>query len=586
MEDLRELTPDVEADEERAAIVGETEAPSGGAGSGRAARSEASQAAPADGRGGSVGARAGAPGVDREPVDAESGAGAPRAPVEGRGVALGGGGGYVGGSGAPASDGGGVGRGEGATLLRDLPPSLWERRARERDAEGVFRVSDGWRAELARNDKGALSKGVRNVMLILRNDERWSGRLRFNTLSMAVELDGSPVTDSDTLHARGVLERDYCLTIGDDLARQCLRLAAEFAPYDPRRDYLAALVWDGVERLSTVPARHFNSVHPLYPRYIEAFFAGAVRRVFEPGCKHDTMLILQGRQGDGKSTWGAELFGEWFTDSEIQLGSRDGALIISGVWGVELGEVDKHLAGRAEDAVVKAALTSRVDRFRRPYASVPEEVPRSMIFFGTTNKILIFRDHTGSRRFHLLEVQGRIPLELVRAERDQLFAEAVHRYRSGASDRYWLNPDEEAAREALAETYQRPDPWSDLAAAYCAKASNVTAVNSQRWGARYAVPVNALLGSCLGLEKREWRAQGAALGETMERLGAVRDVARFKGIEGGREVSTVAHAYLLPSSWAVEREGASRLASGELAPVETDPDAAALSSRVDALDLP
>lgn len=494
-----------------------------------------------------------------------------------------------------APRGGGV-EGEGGKTLRDLPLSPWERRAAERERERVFPIVSEWagRADerLTRNDKGAITKGVRNVMLILRNDERWSGRLRFNALSQTVELDGAPVTDSDTLHARGVLERDYSLTVGDDLMRQCLRLVAEFHPYDPRRDYLAGLVWDGVERLSKVPARHFNSEHPLYPRYVEAFFAGAVRRVFEPGCKHDTMLILQGNQGDGKSTWGSIIFGEWFTDSELDLGSRDGALIISGVWGVELGEVDKHLAGRAEDAVVKAALTSRIDRFRRPYASAPEEVPRSMVFFGTTNKKLIFRDSTGSRRFHLLEVQGRIPLDLVAAERDQLLAEAMHRYRTGESDAYWLTPDEEAAREALAASYQRPDPWTDIVTRFCSALDNLSIVNSSRWGWRYAVPVNSLLASALGVEKKDMRAQSAALAETMERLGAVREIARVASVVNGSTKSITAHCYFLPASWPVERAPSPGavpvplLASGELATVLDDSDATAAVAGDDASGMP
>lgn len=513
-----------------------------------------------------------------EPATAPVVSAAVGAPTWGVGGAASAEGGYVGRSGAVAPRGGGV-EGEGVKLA-DLPPSPWELRARQRDAEGVFPVRDDWDDLLARNDKGALVKGVRNVMLILRNDERWGGRLRFNTLSVAVELDGSPLTDSDTLHARGVLERDYRLSIGDDLARQCLRLAAEFTPYDPRRVYLAGLEWDGVERLRTVPERHFNTTHPLYPRFIEAFFSGAVRRVLEPGSKHDTMLILQGLQGDGKSTWVADLFGEWFTDSEIQLGSRDGALLLAGVWGVELAEVDKHLAGKAEDSVVKAALTSRVDTFRRPYASAPESVPRSSVFVGTTNKKTFLRDHTGSRRFHVVEVQGRIPLDLVRAERDQLWAEALYRYRSGAAVSYWLTPEEEAGREALAESYQRPDPWADVLRAWCSKPSNVKRVNSARWGTRYAVPVNALLGGALGLEKRDWRAQGAMVGETMERLGAVRDIARFDVGEGAERVSAVAHAFLLPLEWATSDR---RLASGEFAPVNEEPDA--LPSD-DGLDLP
>lgn len=501
-------------------------------------------------------------------------------PLGGGGGAPGAGGGYISPSddahvpGGRLSDGGG-GAGEGV-VLRDLPPSPWELRAAAREHEGAFPVSETWRADLVRGDRGGLVKSVRNLMLILRNDDRWSDRFRLNVLTMAVELDGAPITDSDLMHARGLLERDYSLMAGEDLVRGAVRLAAEYRPHDPRRDYLAGLAWDGVPRIEKIAGEWFGCEAPLAPRMLGAFFVGAVRRAFEPGCKHDTMLILLGDQGYRKSTFFDSLASPWFCDSRLELGSRDGQLVASGKWIIELAEVDKDLAGKADDSEVKAVLSSRSDDFRRPYASTSETIPRSFIYVGTTNKRTFLRDATGSRRYHVVEVRRRIVPELVAAAKDQLWAEAVHAYRLGLQ--YWLTDEEEAARELAAGSYRRVDPWADIVTAYLSRHENLTAVNRKAGGARYVVPVTDLLSKALGLDKKDHRAHAPALAETMDALGADRDRAKVTRGEGLSAVRMTEHVYVLPETWAPNSD---RLADGSKVDREPETDDAPPSAAWD-----
>jgi len=159
-----------------------------------------------------------------------------------------------------------------------------------------------------------------------------------------------------------------------------------------------------------------------------------VARIFDPGCQNDHALILEGSQGAGKSSVTRILFGPWTDDELGDIGSKDTAMRLRGIWCIELAELDA--LDRKESTSIKAFLTRRIDRYRPPYGKREIEVPRQCVFIGTTNREDYLSDSTGNRRFWTVKtfpvVNGRFDLSGLQNVREQLWAEAVQARRRGA----------------------------------------------------------------------------------------------------------------------------------------------------------
>jgi predicted P-loop ATPase len=245
------------------------------------------------------------------------------------------------------------------------------------------------------------------------------------------------------------------------------------------------------------------------------FLISMVARIMDPGCKADHMIVLEGPQGAMKSTACRVLAGErYFADSLPDITHKDSMSYLRGLWLIEAAEM--HAMTKAEVTALKAYITRQVERFRPSHGRLEVIEPRQCVFAGTTNKEVYLRDETGGRRFWPVRV-GRIDIEALARDRDQLFAEAMVQYRAGA--KWW--PDKDFEHDHIvpqqAERYDA-DAWEDVIAAWLSTPRGVVTVGSV---ARFA----------LGIEGRHLgRLEQNRIMAIMERLGWQRGKRQHGGV--------------------------------------------------------
>lgn len=255
--------------------------------------------------------------------------------------------------------------------------------------------------------------------------------IRYDRFHRRVEFDGyerlnDESIDDTVLQLRKHLKVRLDFDPGEKHTFDAVRLLALENGYDPIRDYLDGLVWDGVLRLDAWLSIYLGAEDtPLNRAIGRTTLIGAVRRVRRPGSKFDSMLILESAQGRGKSTALHILAGgdDNFTDQyDFRLPYKDMQEILTGKWIVEAPEMNG--LGRADVQKAKQDLSRTHDRARPAFGRTVEDVPRRCVLIGTTNDSEYLRDQTGNRRFLPVET-GTIDLDALRADRDQLWAEAA-----------------------------------------------------------------------------------------------------------------------------------------------------------------
>jgi predicted P-loop ATPase len=386
---------------------------------------------------------------------------------------------------------------EGATFvemcdrIREHPQTAdWYREKGEaNDKRELRRIWDkvqgtGWLAEAQRNSDGNPRCNLANVMLALREapelqgafayDEMLRAPLLVNPLPTATPLDDlpRPVKDADVTAAQEWLQLAGLASVSKDTVHQAVDLRASECSFHPVRDYLNGLGWDGVERLGGWLSKYLGAEHDDYSRGIGTMFmVGMVARVFRPGCKMDYMLILEGPQGARKSTACSILGGRWFSDNlpDIRSG-KDVSQHLNGKWLIEVAEL--NALDKAEANALKAFMSRAEERYRPSYGRKEVIEPRQCVFIGTTNKSAYLRDETGGRRFWPVKV-GQINTEALVRDRDQLFAEAVARYRK--AEAWWPDAAFEAqhVRREQEARYEE-DAWEQPIAAFVGHRQRVT----------------------------------------------------------------------------------------------------------------
>ena len=344
-----------------------------------------------------------------------------------------------------------------------------------------------WQKGLELDKTGKVKDNLQNLIRIMRYDKRLRG-IAYNLLSSAIDVRCGGYgdeeneehrlpwlqtkrgwTEYDASSLRSYIDLVYGLWSPTKLKDAVAAVAAERA-YHPIREYLNALpAWDGVPRVDTLLINYLGAADTIYTRAVtRKTLTAAVARIYRPGLKFDYVLVLNGRQGIGKSTFFARLAGKWFSDSLSIADMKDKTAPekMQNAWILELGE----LAGlkKMDVETLKAFLSRQDDKYRPSYGISVEDHPRQCVIVGSTNNNDGFlRDITGNRRFWPVTCEGsdRHPWEIEAVE--QIWAECIVHFRSG--ERLFLTAEEESMAKLEQNAALESDEREGLIAEYLEK---------------------------------------------------------------------------------------------------------------------
>lgn len=359
---------------------------------------------------------------------------------------------------------------------------------RKSQAEQEFADED-WENALELEKNGRVKDTLDNIVLILDKDPKLAV-IGYNELKSTIDFLARPAwqpikyptwTDNDTSQLRVYLSETYGI-YSPNKTTDALNMVAAKRKHHPIRDYLNGLpAWDGEVRLDTLLVDYLGAEDTAYVRAItRKTLVAAVARVFVPGIKFDSVLVMDGPQEKGKSTLFNRLAGDaWFNDGLTLTDMQDktGAEKLQGYWIMEIGE----LTGMRKSDIdsVKSFISRRDDKYRASYGRVVESHPRQSIIVATVNGTGGFlRDPTGNRRFWPVNTPGgktRHAWDLTETDVVQIWAEALVRWKEG--ERLFLEGDvkleanvmqnaalETDEREGMVREYLErllPESWED-----------------------------------------------------------------------------------------------------------------------------
>jgi putative DNA primase/helicase len=380
-----------------------------------------------------------------------------------------------------------------------------------------------WASQLRLDLAGTPERNEANVVVALSNDEAFAGALVFDEFRQEILVSRRLPWDTTDVWPRPWLDVDdvNCaiwlqhreINVAPNTVSRGVNAVARQLRIHPVRQYLSALKWDGASRLETWLISYLKAEDTSLIRAIGArWMISAVARIMQPGAKVDHMLILEGPQGTKKSSALKTLAGDdWFTDELAEIGSKDAAQQMRGIWIIEIAELDA--ISRAEVSRIKAFLTRTTDRYRPPYDRYVVEVPRQCVFAGSVNPEAYLRDETGNRRFWPVRC-GNIDIDRLRCDREQLWAEAVALYQRGAI--WWFEEPELVALVKIEQDKRyQADAWDsriDRWLVYERKRVNRGYGNYDDWREEELerssplkdVSVGEILEGALGIEPARW----------------------------------------------------------------------------------
>lgn len=329
------------------------------------------------------------------------------------------------------------------------------------------------------------------------------------------------VDSNDVVRAQLWLEGEG-VRLGKAVANDIIKIVCQNRKINPAIEYLDALEWDKKPRLNIWLTRIMGAKYQP-AEYIErvgsCWLIAAAKRIYNPGTPFHHMLVLEGGQGAMKSTSLATLatFGKdapraYFSDRITfdMIDRADFAVHADGNIILEFQELSGM--GKKDRNKVKQWITLNCDEFRKPYDPLPSKFPRKFVLAGTTNDMQYLNDPTGDRRFWPVKV-GTVDINLLKQEREQLWAEAVYRHK--ASEIWYIEPDDPVYKLMQAEQSARytGDPWDDCI--------------TQFVESRYSVTADEIFQDLLKMDKSKWdRISRARICDILMRLGYENKVVR------------------------------------------------------------
>jgi hypothetical protein len=350
------------------------------------------------------------------------------------------------------------------------------------------------------------SKSVLLDFLLL----HFADRLAYNELTYRIELDGKLLELSTELAF--YLIEEYGVEASGELIMDSFSYLAKKNSYHPVRHYLEKCHYNAIaSNIDNLADRYLGTVDPLYNVFVKKWLIAAVARIFEPGCKVDFALILQGAQGIRKSGFFRALGGKWFDDSfGPNVESNKSLLVLHKSWIQEWAEFDR-VTSKGDFDVIKAFLTRQIDCFVKPYGRDAIDYPRQNVLCGSVNKDSFLRDVTGDRRFLVIPVpQGHyINTDDLQKERDAIWAAATFAYLEGKAkgENAWnLSLEEYQGLEESNEIFRVSDEWEYSIAAFLEDKEQVS--------------IAQILGDRFGIEEKDQdRRQQMRVAEILTKLG-------------------------------------------------------------------
>lgn len=324
--------------------------------------------------------------------------------------------------------------------------------------------SKNWKDNLIKSDKGKIENNIDNYILFLNECSKYKGQLKYNEFLQQKEIFQREFTDFDLNNIYNDCERETSLSTHSKID-SAISEVFDNNRYNPIINYLNSLTWDGTERIANLFINLLDADDSLLNKEMtKKWFIAAVKRVYEPGCKFDNMIVLQGEQGIGKSSI-CELISKSFfnTISLDEIGNKDLVDKLNKTWIAIIDEMDTF--NRKEMSTIKTFLSVSQDSVRLAYGRNTNIFKRHCVFIGSTNDETFLRDSTSSveRRFWVIkcnkqEMDSKIRETLTEDYISQLWAEAVYHYKQDKNQ--YLDIDSNL-REDFANTMRNFKTYTD-----------------------------------------------------------------------------------------------------------------------------